>query len=197
MNLINRVFRFDDICGNTHIDKVNRMADIVRAAVPDAEIWYCVSPLYHDLNRSFINHAGPVKPPVGLNEEFVFPPILAAMSDHRVFYKVDRCMIPDIPDNVTKVNHGLFHIDHRLLHREAQEMSIVGAASLVKSDIFVPPFNKWNKDTEEICAEHQIRLIKFEDGWLHMLHNQFNRLHPAYYTHSQDFTVGLFTKWFR
>lgn len=194
---LNPIFRFDDICGNTDMAKVNKMADIVRLSIPGVRIWYCVSPLYHDLNRSFIHHVHPVKSPVGRNKEMVFPGILVAHSDHRLFYKVDKCVIPPMPDSAIPVSHGLFHVDHRLLGREAQEMSIMGAASLVKSDIFVPPFNKWNTDTDAVCNEHNIRLIKFEDGWLHMLHNDFDPLHPYYYTHGQDYSIDDFARWFR
>ena len=57
------------------------------------------------------------------------------------------------------------HVDHRLLHPAAQEMSIVTSCRLIGADVFIPPFNKWNEYTEEICADRQITLVKFEDGW--------------------------------
>ena len=75
-------------------------------------------------------------------------------------------------------------------------MSILISASLVKSKIFIPPFNKWNKDTDEICKEHGIELIKFEDGWLSMEHNKFNESHDKWYLHAREFTFDNFKNWF-
>jgi hypothetical protein len=66
----------------------------------------------------------------------------------------------------------------------------------VKSKIFIPPFNKWNKDTDDICKEHGIELIKFEDGWLSMEHNKFNDIHNKWYLHAREFTFDNFKKWF-
>jgi len=87
------------------------------------------------------------------------------------------------------------HVDHRLLKKEAQELSILVSCSLSKSKIFVPPFNKWNKDTDEICEEHGIELVKFEDGWLCMEYNNFDVNHDLWYVHSREFTVESFKKW--
>ena len=96
---------------------------------------------------------------------------------------------------MTRVSHGLIHVDHRLLSREAQEMSILTSCSLAKSKVFVPPFNKWNKDSEDICREHNIQLVKFEDGWLCMEYNDFNPDQELWYIHSREFTLDSFREW--
>ena len=93
-------------------------------------------------------------------------------------------------------SHGLIHVDHRLMTKEAQELSILTSASLVKANVFIPPFNKWNKDTESICDEHGIELIKFEDGWLCMEYNSYDDNHDKWYLHAREFSIEKFKKYF-
>jgi hypothetical protein len=87
------------------------------------------------------------------------------------------------------------HVDHRLLHKCAQELSILVSCSLAKSSIFIPPFNKWNKDTEEVCKENHIELIKFEDGWLSMEHNEYKEDQQLWYLHARDFNFDKVKDW--
>jgi hypothetical protein len=103
--------------------------------------------------------------------------------------------MPNIPDNVEIASHGLVHADHRQMHFDAQEMSILVSCSLLQTKIFIPPFNKWNADTEHICKAHDIELQKFEDGWLGAEYNAFNISHPLWYTHSFNWTVERFEEW--
>ena len=93
-------------------------------------------------------------------------------------------------------SHGLVHVDHRLLDKSSQEMSILISSSLVNANIFIPPFNKWNKLTEEVCIENGIELIKFEDGWLCMEYNSYDDSHDKWYLHAREFTFDNFKKWF-
>jgi len=177
-------FRFDDICINTDMQKANAMAKLLKDRFPSCEVWFCISPLVHDMSQE-----------MGKAKERVFPRILLAYSDHRNHYKVDKCGVPDCPEGVIVAAHGLIHIDHRLLPEETQAMSILGCCSLIKSNIFVPPFNKWNKITEEICKDNGIELIKFEDGWLSMEHNKYNPNHFKWYLHSRELTIKEFSEW--
>jgi hypothetical protein len=131
-----------------------------------------------------------------INKQRIFPKILNAHSDYRCFYNVDLTGIPEINNRVVLASHGLIHVDHRLLTKEVQEISILVSASLVKAKIFIPPFNKWNKYTEEICEEHKIELIKFEDNWLCMEYNKYNISHEKWYLHAREFTFEKFKKWF-
>ncbi len=94
-------------------------------------------------------------------------------------------------------SHGLIHVDHRLMGREAQELSIVASCSLVGAKIFVPPFNKWNRDTASVCDEHGIELVKFEDGWRHVRFNAFDPSHDKYYLHTHDTTATWLREWMR
>lgn len=180
------IIRVDDISQNSDIAKINRMAEFVRSNVPNSVVLYAISPLCHELSDKEAKGR-------------VFPAIFSAMSDPRIFYTTNKLGIPkDIPEWVIKATHGLIHVDHRLLSFECQEMSILTSAYLVGSNIFVPPFNKWNQATEEICCEAKIALVKFEDNWLHMSHNKFDPNHKKYYCHEFDFAdENKFYEWFK
>jgi len=168
------------------MEKANEMAKILRHKFPNCTILFCISPLVHEMNTGD-----------AVTDERIFPKIMNAYSDFREFYNVDKCGCPDIIPEVTKASHGLIHVDHRLLSKEAQEMSIMVSCSLSQSKVFVPPFNKWNKDTEAICAEQGIELVKFEDGWLCMEYNDFDVDHDLWYVHSREFELEEFKKWIK
>lgn len=182
--MFNRVFRFDDISLNTDMSKASDMAKILHDQFHNVEIWFCLSALCCDIPKEG-------------RQELIYPDKWNAMSDIRRFFKVTKCGIPQgMPKEVKVCSHGLLHVDHRLLQYETQEFSILGGSGLAQSYIFVPPFNKWNKDTEKICTEHDILLIKFEDGWENMRFNTFDPEHRKYYLHTTDFTLDQFRNWF-
>lgn len=177
-----KVFRFDDICINSDIAKVQEISKLLLDKF-DCKVIWAVSPLVH-------NDCG----------ERIFPKIMGALSDYRNFYKVDDASLTCMDyafDGIQVASHGLIHIDHRLLHKKAQEMSILTSCSLTKSHVFVPPFNKWNKDTEEICDANNIALVKFEYGWLSMEHNKFKRGHNLWYLHHRDFGIDKVKEWIK
>jgi len=184
------IFRIDDINKNTDFDKLLEYLFVIRDNTA-ALIMLCISVLSTRDKTT----------------ERVFPKIYKAYSNHKVFFEVDQCFNPieqdwwkrqfDQPDLLI-ASHGLIHIDHRLLSREGQEMSIVVASSLTRSKIFVPPFHKWNNDTEAICSNHHIDLIKFEDGWEHVLFNPyFHGNRNNYYFHPFDLTPEQLNQWFK
>lgn len=180
------LFRCDDVSLNTDILKLSNMIGIINKKFPQCNIILGISPLVHEIKEE------------NLLKERIFPKIFNAFSDFRVFYKTDKCGIPNLEcfsiyNNITLASHGLIHVDHRLLKKEVQELSIITSSSLVKSSIFIPPFNKWNKDTEEICKENEIELIKFEDNWKHILYNKISE-DGKYYFHTHDFTLDFFNE---
>lgn len=180
------IFRFDDVCINADLELIQQMTDYIFDTFQDSNVIYGVSPLVH-------------MPMAGdkIKDQRVFPEILNAMSDHREFYRVNMLGVPPMDFRATKAGHGLIHVDHRLLTRGAQELSIIASCSLVGALIFIPPFNKWNKDTEEICKEQNIELIKFEDGWKSMEFNKFDASHRGWYLHSREWTFEKFKQWFQ
>ena len=180
-------FRFDDVCINADMGLINKMTDFIFNKFQDCDILWGISPLVHDM--SFENDSK--------QSQRIFPKILNAYSDHRKFYAVDKAGLPEIHPRAKMASHGLIHVDHRLLNKEAQEMSILVSSSLAKANIFIPPFNKWNSDTESICNDNNIELIKFEDGWLCMEYNKFNSGHKKWYLHAREFSFNQFIEWFK
>lgn len=183
-------FRFDDISLNTDATKLRRMIDYLRRRFTggDLSIMLAVSPTVYDMSKSVLPN----------DRERVFPPMLHTKSDFREFYKPDRIGIPDVvwelrpqPD-ITLAAHGIVHVDHRLLKRSAQEMSILLSCALVKCNAFVPPFHKWNKRTQAVCDEHGIALIKYDHTWAHLAYNPFVETFRNYYLHTHDFTYESF-----
>ncbi len=182
-----KIFRFDDVCINADMSLINDMTDFLFEIIPDCEVIWGVSPLVHNMSNENCE----------IKKQRVFPKILNAYSDYREFYKVDNLGLPQIKTKAILASHGLIHVDHRLLSKKAQEMSILISASLVKSNIFIPPFNKWNKSTEKICIENNIELIKFEDNWLCMEYNKYDKNHSKWYLHAREFDINSFKKWFK
>ncbi len=183
---ITKTFRFDDICINANMEDTIEIATHIKEKIPNSKIIFCVSPLVHDMSDE-----------VGKSKERIFPKILNAHSDFTKFYQVDDSGVPLFPDWITRAGHGLVHVDHRLLTKETQELSILASCSLARASIFVPPFNKWNKDTEDICKANNIELIKFEEGWLCCEYNSYNPKHNLWYLHAREFTPKEFKKWIK
>lgn len=182
-------FRFDDICINTDMELVQKMTDYLFEKF-NCKIIYGISPLVSKMDTGD-----------RLKNQRIFPEILNAMSDHRYFFKVDKCGVPKTDPRVILAGHGIVHVDHRLLSYEAQELSIITSCSLAKALIFIPPFNKWNKDTEDICREQGIELIRFENGWRSMEYNEWTPsakpMNQLWYLHSREWTFEKFTAWFQ
>lgn len=181
-----KTFRFDDCSIRSDSKKEFAMMDFLSDKFPGCRIIQAVSPLISDLSNESND----------ITKQRIFPKIWNAYSDYRIFYNVDLAGIPPVHPNARAASHGLTHCDARLLTRECEEMSILISCSLLKSKIYVPPFNKTSKYTQEICDEHNIELIKFEDGWLCMEYNEYNPAHDLWYLHAREFTFEKFKKWF-
>lgn len=164
------IFRLDDISGNTNFTKLSRLLHTILSRY-NCEIWLAASIL------SKKNSKGSVYPD---------PPFKDKENDY--FWDVDQFFTNlDLHENlmpyVKVVSHGLLHCDHTRVDRDAQEMSIVTSCNILGADIFVPPFNRWNYATSEICDEHDIELVRYEDGWLSLEHNDFYPSHERWYLH--------------
>lgn len=181
MDYTKRIFRFDDVCGNSDLLKQSSISNYLENTFPDCIIIWGISPLTH-------RDCG----------ERVYPKILNAYSDYRKFYEVNASSTIKMGphSNTISASHGLIHVDHRLLHKSAQEISILVSCSLTESRIFIPPFNKWNKDTEDVCKENGIELVKFEDGWKCMEYENWDASHNLWYLHAREWTLESIKKWF-
>src|SRR3990167_7768743 len=102
-----KTFRFDDVCINADMKVIQDITDYLFERFEGCLIIWAISPLVS-------NNCG----------QRVFPKEWNAMSDHTIFYSVDKCGIPKIDPRVRVASHGICHVDHRHLNYEAQEMSI-------------------------------------------------------------------------
>ena len=125
-----KIFRFDDICINTDIQNAIKIATHINSIFENVNIVFAISPLVNNI----------ISEDTTISQR-VYPQIFNAYSDFRIFYNVDKGGIPLFSEEIIRASHGLIHIDHRLLTKEAQELSILSSCSLMKSSIFVPPFN--------------------------------------------------------
>lgn len=113
------------------------------------------------------------------------------------FYDVDQVVWskPSIPGEIA--SHGLFHIDHSKASRETQELSIISSCKFLDTSIFIPPFNRYNNDTIDICEKNGIEIYLPSDGWKSLEYEIFYPEHKKWYFHSWKFNPeklkGLFT----
>lgn len=180
-----KIFRFDDVSICTMMSNCNAIANLLHSKFPDAEIQYAISPLVFNIETED-----------DIEKQRVFPKIFNALSDHRKFYEVTNLGIPqNIPYYIKIINHGLFHLDSRLLTKEQQEMNIIAGCSLTKSKIFSPPFSKYNQDTIDVCEEHGIELHKFTDGWKCFEHEDWDENNELWYLHPRLWSVEKLKKY--
>lgn len=173
------IFRIDDVSQNTDMTELQDIVKVILERFPYAEIWYCVNPI---CKTSF---DGSVYPGVPFKdrENLFFYNVNASFSDERVWRLKTSGKI---------VSHGLLHADHSRLQYDAQEMSIVTSCNLLNTAIFVPPFNRWNQVTEAVCRINNIRLVKPEDGWKSLEHEEFNDKHKLWYFHPWKWSANWF-----
>jgi len=186
LNMAAKTFRFDDVCINADMGLINDITNFMLERFPGCTVIWGVSPLVHTMENY----------DTAIERQRVFPAIFNAYSDHRKFYNVDKAGIPKIHPQVSVAGHGIVHVDHRLLSFETQEMSILISCSLVNAKKFIPPFNKWDERTEQICKENEITLVKFEDGWRCMEYNTYNREQQLWYLHAREWTMEKIVDWF-
>ena len=163
------IFRNDDVNANTDPQQLKDIYDVIDDFPGEVQILSAVSVF------SRYSDDGAVYP----DSPFKSNPI-------DWFYDVDQ-----VVGNMTIYNvasHGLFHVDHTQLTRDAQEMSILGSCSFLETRTFVPPFNKWNEDTQDICRENNISLVGPGQKWLSLEFNDFDPNHKHWYFHSWRYT---------
>lgn len=164
------IFRNDDVSGTTDIQRMLSTYDAIRDVFPESEIWSAVSVL------SKGNPIGSVYPGVPFKDK-----------EQKWFYDVDRGFDFDFlscMESSKVVSHGLLHFDHSKASYDSQEMSILTSCNLLKTNIFVPPFNRFNLDTEIICKDNNIFLVGKDEKWLNLETNKFNPEHKNWYFHS-------------
>jgi hypothetical protein len=161
------ILRNDDVSPSSDFKKIDAMYKSFKAAYPNSEIWSCVNIF------GFKN-----------DKEAVYPDLPLSQLPLYYFYNVDSILgNPGI--NLHKIiSHGLLHVKHTQLSRQAQEMSIVTSCRALHTDIFCPPFTNYDSITEEICKENGIKITRREQGWKSLESEPFNQEHPFWFYHS-------------
>lgn len=183
-----RVFRIDDVSINTDAKKLEQMIMWLQDKFDGCRIILAVSPAVSDMSACEQE----------LNRERVFSAMLHVENDFRVFYKMEKVGVPSYLDDfkrnysVELAAHGMVHVDHRLLKKSAQELSIVMSCALVRSRWFVPPFHKWDDRTETICAVNGIQILKTDRNCRHLGLQAFDPRFEWHYFHTHDFTFDTF-----
>jgi hypothetical protein len=127
-----KIFRIDDVSVNTEESKLFNFIELLFNKFPNSKFLLGISPLVNNMSEFSDKRS-----------ERIFPSIYNAYSDHKIFYNVQKCGIPNIIKKLIQkfgvqielAGHGLIHIDHRLLTKEVQEMSIYVSCSLIESKI--------------------------------------------------------------
>ena len=165
------VIRNDDVNPNTDLDKLNTMYSIIKEHT-NAEI---ISAINIFAKRS--------------NKESVYPDV--PFKDKPVDYFLDvDCM--DRFKNVNlyrRASHGLYHFDHTKISKEWQKFSIQVSCKMLCTTLFVPPFNRFSNETEEICDELGINLLGRYEYWRSLDFEEFDSTHSFWYFHSWKFTL--------
>ncbi len=169
------IIRNDDINPNSNPEHILEMYKDIMLMYPDAEIWSCISLL----GKSSVNGS-------------VYPELPLRNHDMKYFYKVN-CFFSRIPSGLHKiVSHGLLHLDHSKLSKDAQEMSILTSCELLDTKIFVSPFSAFNETTKQICKNNDIHMSVPSDGWKSLESEPFNPKHELWFFHSWRFTPKTF-----
>jgi hypothetical protein len=176
------ILRFDDVCANTHFETVEKIIEMAKRSAGTVEAWLAVN-LFCETG--------------GEEKGAVYPLHWNARSDLTRFYEMDKLWRQEdiYPLDAKVVSHGLVHVDHRLLGRQAQEMSIIVSCSILGTDVFVPPFHKYNTDTERICKAQGIELIKYEEGWRCAQYEPYDSKREKWYLHTHSMNEKEFGRW--
>lgn len=164
------IFRNDDVNFNTEKKHLSAIYGTIHDIFPNSEIWSGIT-LFAQHNTI----------------KAIYGDLPLKTKETNWFYKNADSFMHDYRHPMYKVaSHGLFHVDHSSISKDAQEMSILGSCSYLNSKIFVPPFNKFNQDTVDICFDNEITLDPH--GWRSLEYSPFDPTHKKWYFHSWRFT---------
>lgn len=170
------IFRNDDISSNTNLVHVREIYDKIKSKYPTCRI----------ISGVTLFSRGGIKGSVYDDVPFKNKPL-------KWFYDVDSVVsnLDRIPGEIAA--HGTLHVDHTKLSRDAQEMSILTACNYLQTKLFIPPFNKFNDRTLDICVSNNIDLISGA-VWKSLEFNKFDSNYKFWYFHSWRYTINQFKK---
>jgi len=167
------IFRNDDVNPNTNFKDLSDLYCEIGENVPGCRIISCFNFFARTCESGSVYSGVPFKDkPVNW------------------FYDVNRVLNPYLVSGDC-ASHGLFHIDHTKVSKDTQEMSILSSCRLLKVKTFVPPFNRFNEDTIDICKENDIWLVGLQEKWKSIEHEEFDPNHKYWYFHSWRFNSKI------
>lgn len=172
-------FRNDDVNPSTDLERLYDIYELIGRTFPDAHIMSAVS-LFGVWN----------------SKEAVYPDLPLKTKDNKYLYNVNRLMHRHSYVIGEVVSHGMFHVKHSSISKDAQEMSIVGSCRYLGTDKFVAPFNDYNEDTIDVCVENKIELVTKQYDWKSIEHNKFDEKHKYWYFHSWRWSVKTLREYF-
>lgn len=162
------IIRNDDISSNTKFDGLMEIYQSILSLYPNCELWSCVT----QFSKS--TELGSVYPGLPLKDK-----------PFDYFLDVDEYTGSPYAELSKVVSHGLWHMDHTKIDSQLKKASIVSSCRLLKTDIFVPPFNRFDDEMDSICQYFGIQLVKSDyEGWRSFEHNKFDPTHELWYFHS-------------
>lgn len=172
------IFRNDDVNPNTDFKELEKIYETIFEHFPEIRIIQAITPFSY--SKGIKGQGEIYQDGVPFKDN---PP--------NWFYYVNKC-VTNFPKTgvfalVESASHGLLHVDHSRIHRDAQEMSIITSCEILGVKVFIPPFNRWNEDTEDICRKNGITLIK-SHKWKSLEFEEFDPEHRLWYFHSWRWT---------
>jgi len=166
------IIRNDDVSPSTDLDRLRDLYEVVKLALPEAKVISGVT-LFGVMN----------------SREAVYPHLPLKTKTHKYLYDTNRVLYKYAHVVGEIASHGMFHVKHSELSKDAQEMSIVGSCRFLATDSFIAPFNDYNQDTIDVCVENKIELLTKSHDWKSFEHNDFDSSHKYWYMHSWKWTV--------
>ena len=164
------IFRNDDVNPNTNLEALKSQYGLIWKLYPKSRIVSGVT-LFAKNGSS----------------EAIYDDIPFKDKDVKWFYDVNL-FLSNLDVRSEIASHGLIHVDHSKLSRDAQEMSILSSCNYLHTTLFIPPFNRYNTDTIDICHENNIRLV-VGDMWKSFEFQKFNPEHKFWYYHSWRYDI--------
>lgn len=168
------IFRNDDVNPNTDLDELINMYRLMQDKHPDCEILSGVTILAKESCQQSV---------------YPNPPFKHKPMDwfYNISTAVDMYGIIQLSNFGPIASHGLIHFDHSKANIECQKMSIVSSCRMLHTKKFIPPFNRFNDDTMDICTEYGIELVCGPE-WKSMDYQKFTEDHDKWYFHSWRYT---------
>lgn len=165
-------FRNDDVNPSTDLERLYEMYECISRFYPGVKIISGVT-LFGIWNE----------------KEAVYPDLPLKTKTNKYLYNTNRLMTRYSHVIGEIASHGMFHVDHSKLSKDAQEMSIVGSCNFLKTDKFIAPFNHYNETTIDVCVENKIELVTKNHNWKSLEFNEFDSSHKYWYFHSWRYSL--------